>query len=107
MASTTTEPTPARKILTFADIKAREASAGVETAEIPAWGGDVRIRPLKVRELEEAQRLATDPKSGEVDEHRQKVNILLATLVEPKLDFGEAQQLISDFRAVPVQQLWN
>jgi hypothetical protein len=104
MEPSATEP---KKILSFADIKARESAAGAELAHIPAWGGDVRIRPLKVRELEQIERLATDPATGERDERRQKVLILMETLVEPKLEFGQAQELCSDFRAVPVQQVWN
>jgi hypothetical protein len=95
------------KILTFDDIVAREAAAGVETAAIPAWGGSVCIRPLKVSELERIERLSTNLETGKRDEQKQKTLILQETLVEPKLQYAQALKLISDFRAVPVQQLWN
>lgn len=59
--------------------------------EMPEWGGSVKIAALSLGAFQDAQERATV--NGEVDEKRMAVELIVAGMIDPKLDDNAAAQL--------------
>jgi len=69
-----------------------------EAIDVPEWGGQVKVRGLSVKAINQANRESTV--AGEIDEEKIACAVVIAGMVEPQLTNDQAGQLAEKSMAV-------
>lgn len=80
---------PRMRLLTAAEILAANDIVE-EEVEVPEWGGAVRIRAFTKARQQELRRMATDPRTGRIDNEKLEMQIFIHGVIEP--EFAPVQQ---------------
>lgn len=87
----TIEPVSTRR-LTTADILAANDIVD-EEVDVPEWGGTVLIRGFTKARQMELRRMATDPKTGRVDNERLEMQLFIYGVIDPQFVAAQATEL--------------
>src|SRR5260221_4375734 len=88
--------------LTLEQIAAVDDRAPI-TVQIPAWGGDVQVRPLTLQQINECNKRAANPaRGGEVHPEKRNGWYLVEGLVAPAITIEVAEVWLTDRCAGPV-----
>lgn len=87
----TVEPKTLRR-LTVGDILAAD-DITTEEVEVPEWGGTVTIQGFTKARQQQLRKMATDPRTGQLDNEKLEMQIFIYGVIDPKFEPVQATEL--------------